>query len=77
LVNRFLGIDEKKVTIIEVFKEHNKQMYDLIGETYSKGTWERYETSLRHTIEFLKWKYNVSDMDVKQINPEFVSSYEY
>ena len=77
LVNRFLGIDEKKVTIIEVFKEHNKQMYDLIGETYSKGTWERYETSLRHTIEFLKWKYNVSNMDVKQINPEFVSSYEY
>lgn len=77
LVNRFLGIDEKKVTIIEVFKEHNKQMYDLIGETYSKGTWERYETSLRHTIEFLKWKYNVSDMDVKQVNPEFVSSYEY
>lgn len=77
LVNRFLGIDEKKVTIVEVFKEHNIQMYDLIGETYSKGTWERYETSFRHTIEFLKWKYNVSDMDVKQINPEFVSSYEY
>ena len=77
LKNRYLGIDEKKVTIVEVFKEHNKQMYDLIGETYSKGTWERYETSLRHTIEFLKWKYNVSDMDVKQINPEFVSSYEY
>ena len=77
LKNRFLGIDEKKVTIIEVFKDHNKQMFDLIGETYSKGTWERYETSLRHTIEFLKWKYNVSDIDVKQVNPEFVSSYEY
>lgn len=77
LKNRYLGIDEKKVTIIEVFKDHNKQMFDLIGETFSKGTWERYETSLRHTIEFLKWKYNVSDIDVKQINPEFVSNYEY
>ena len=52
LKNRYLGIDVKKVTIIEVSKDHNKQMFDLIGETFSKGTWERYETSLRHTIEF-------------------------
>lgn len=77
LKNRYLGIDVKKVTIIEVSKDHNKQMFDLIGETFSKGTWERYETSLRHTIEFLKRKYNVSDINVCDVNPAFVADYEF
>lgn len=39
LKNRFLGIDERKVTIVEVFKDHNKQMYKLIGKSFVKGTW--------------------------------------
>lgn len=38
---------------------------------------ERYETSLRHTIEFLEWKYNVQDIDVREINPAFVANYEF
>ena len=77
LKNRYLGIDVKKVSIIEVSKDHNKQMFDLIGETFSKETWERYETSLRHTIEFLKRKYNVSDINVCDVNPAFVADYEF
>ncbi|MCJ7933446.1 MAG: phage integrase SAM-like domain-containing protein [Chryseobacterium sp.] len=75
--NHFLGIDEKKMTIIEIFKDHNQQMKDLIGKSFSKGTWDRYETSLRHTKEFMKWKYKVSDMDERDINPAFISNYEF
>jgi len=77
LKNRYLGIDDKKMTIVDVFKDHNQQMKDLIGKSFSKGTLERYETSLRHTISFMKWKYNVSDMDVREINPAFISNYEF
>ena len=76
LKNRFLGIDEKAITIVEVFKDHNKMVFSLIGKSYSFGTWKRYETSLNHTIEFMKWKYNVSDMEVKNIKPEFISYYD-
>lgn len=76
LKNRFLGIDEKAITIVEVFKDHNKMVFSLIGKSYSFGTWKRYETSLNHTIEFMKWKYNVSDMEVKNIKPEFISFYD-
>ena len=65
------------MTIVEVFKDHNQQMKDLIGKSFAKGTWERYETSLRHTIEFMKWKYKVSDMDIREINPAFISNYEF
>lgn len=76
LKNKFLGIDEKAITLVEVFKEHNKMVFSLIGKSYSFGTWKRYETSLNHTIEFMKWKYNVSDMEVKNIKPEFISYYD-
>lgn len=76
LKNKFLGIDEKAITLVEVFKEHNKMVFSLIGKSYSFGTWKRYETSLNHTIEFMKWKSNVSDMEVKNIKPEFISYYD-
>ena len=76
LKNKFLGIDEKAITLVEVFKEHNKMVFSLIGKSYSFGTWKRYETSLNHTIEFMKWKYNISDMEVKNIKPEFISYYD-
>lgn len=77
LKNHYLGTEEKKMMIVNVFKDHNQQMKDLIGKSFAKGTWERYETSLRHTIEFMKWKYNVTDMDVREINPAFISNYEF
>ena len=74
LKNRFLGVDIKTFKIVEVFENHNLEMKALIGKTFSKGTWCRYETSLRHTIEFMKWKYNVSNMDVREVNPAFISN---
>lgn len=55
LKNRYLGIDEKKITIMEVFRDHNRQMEALIGKSFALGTWERYETSARHTVEFMQW----------------------
>ncbi|WP_228438080.1 phage integrase SAM-like domain and Arm DNA-binding domain-containing protein [Chryseobacterium sp. 6424] len=77
LKNRFLGIDEKKITIMEVFRDQNRQMEPLIGKSFAHGTWKRYETSARHTVKFMQWKYNVEDMDVLAISPAFVSNYEF
>lgn len=77
LKNRFMGIDERKVTLVEAFQDHNNQIKDLIGRGFAHGTWERYETSLRHTQQFMMWKYNISDIDVKEINPAFISDYEF
>lgn len=73
----YYGVEERKFTIVEVFTDHNEKMKSLIGKSFAKGTWERYETSLRHTVEFMQWKYKVGDMPVDQINPDFINSYEY
>ena len=72
-----LGIEERTVTLIEAFTDHNNQIKQLIGNGFAYGTWERYETSLRHTRQFLLWKYKITDIDVREINPAFISDYEF
>ncbi len=68
---------ERKVMLMEVFKQHNEQMEALINKEFSPLTFERYETSFRHTQEFMKWKYKINDLDVKDLKYEFIADYEF
>lgn len=63
--------------LVPIFKEHNRQVAALIGTEYAKGTADRYETSLKHTQSFLKWKYKVDDINIEGINHEFIMSYDF
>ena len=75
--NIIIGRKETGKTIIEVFQDHNKKVEDLVGKGFAAGTLERYKTSLKHTQDFIEWKYKVKDLDIKKIDNEFVSSYEH
>lgn len=77
LKNRFLGKKDKGMTLMEVFRDHNDKMTSLIGTEFTKGTAERYETSYRHTVDFLQWKYQVNDMELHQVDYTFISEYDY
>src|SRR5690606_35816029 len=48
---------ERERTLIPVFQEHNKRIRALVGSEYSEGTYQRYQISLRHTQDFLKYQY--------------------
>lgn len=72
-----LGIDERKRMLIPIFKEHNNRMEALVGKEYAKGTLTRYKTCLSHTEEFLKWKFNVSDIEITEIDHAFISDFEF
>jgi site-specific recombinase XerD len=63
--------------LVPIFKEHNRQVAALIGTEYAKGTADRYETSLKHTQAFLKWKYKVDDINIEGVNHEFIMSYDF
>ncbi len=76
--SRWTGVPlEKPRMLMEVFEEHNQQMKALIGHEFSHHTFERYTTSKKHTEEFMKWKYKVNDMDIRKLNYEFITSYEF
>lgn len=75
--NRLLGIHERERMLIPIFEEHNRKVEELIGLEYAPGTLERYKTSLKHTKEFLQWKYRISDIVINKIDHSFVTEYEF
>ena len=75
--NEYQGKKEKKRFLIPIFQDHNNKIKALLGKEYAPGTLERYETSLRHTEEFLMWKYNLKDIDILQIDHAFITDYEF
>ncbi|MEY4835061.1 MAG: hypothetical protein RI980_1176 [Bacteroidota bacterium] len=77
LKNELFGLTESKRMLVPIFQDHNNKIKELVGKEYAPGTLERYTTSLKHTIEFMQWKYNVSDIDITKIDHAFVTDYEF
>ena len=74
---KLLGTEQRQRMLIPIFQDHNNKIKELVGKEYAPGTLERYKTSLSHTIEFLQWKYKVSDIEITKIDHAFVTDYEF
>lgn len=77
LKNMLLGTKERQRLLVPIFEEHNNKIKELLGIEYAPGTYERYQTSLKHTKDFLNWKYNFSDVDITKIDHAFITDYEF
>jgi len=77
LKSKLFGLDERVRMLVPIFQDHNNKIKELVGKEYAPGTLERYKTSLSHTIDFLKWKYNCSDIDINLIDHTFITDYEF
>ena len=75
--NKIMGVEKRTHMIVGIFQNHNNEIRALIGKDYAAATLVRYETSLKHTVDFMKWKYRISDIDIKKIDHEFITSYEF
>lgn len=72
------GSDQVKRMLVPIFQKHNSDLKILVEkEEYAPGTLERYETSLSHTIEYMQWKFKKSDIDIKEIDYDFVTQYDF
>ena len=74
---KLLGSEQRQRMLIPIFEDHNNKIKELVGKEYAPGTLERYKTSLSHTIEFLQWKYKVSDIEINKIDHAFITDYEF
>ncbi|MBE9585930.1 site-specific integrase [Mucilaginibacter sp. JRF] len=63
--------------LVPIFADNNGKIRSLVGQEYASGTLERYETSLKHTVDFMQWKYGKRDIDISMIDHEFITSYDY
>jgi site-specific recombinase XerD len=77
LKSKILGVDKRARMLVPIFQDHNNKIKQLVGKEYAPGTLERYTTSLKHTIKFMQWKYNVSDIDITKIDHAFITDYEF
>lgn len=77
LKSKILGVEERQRMLVPIFQDHNNKMKELVGKEYAQGTLDRYTTSLRHTIEFLQWKYKIADIELNKIDHAFVTDYEF
>ena len=75
--NRMLGKSEKSYMLIELFKEHNSKVASLVGKDFAPATHKRYETSLRHTQAFLKFRFGVIDINIEKIDNAFITAFDY
>lgn len=65
------------VCVFVLFKNHNKKIESLINVDYAEGTLDRYETCLKHLMQFVKWKYNFETYPLSKINNEFISEFDF
>ena len=77
LKENLIGNHKKRHTLIPIFQHHNQQMKALVPKEYAPGTLERYETSLKHTQDFIKHQYNRDDVALEDINHAFIMDYDF
>lgn len=77
LRDKYMGIDNKSKTILQIFQEHNEKCIGLINKDFAPGTVERYITCRKHVEDFIKVKYKRTDLSLHEITPMFVSDFEY
>lgn len=69
--SKFIGLsNEKPRMLMEIFEQHNKQFKELVGKESALGSYKRFEV-------FLKYKSQVTDIDIRKLNFEFINDYEF
>ncbi|ACT93584.1 site-specific integrase [Dyadobacter fermentans] len=71
------GSVEEKRMVLQLFQQHNDRVRALIGKEFSKNTYIRYETSLLHSRAFIRWKYQCDDLEITQLDFDFIADYEF
>src|ERR1035437_1290023 len=77
LKNKMTGKEERPRMLIEIIQHHNDSIKTLIGLDYSRPTWVKYNTTQKHIMEFLQWKYQITDINIRELNFEFINAFEF
>jgi integrase/recombinase XerD len=64
-------------TLLEVFDIHNSRMKRLIGKEYQNSTYRKFIEARNHTSNFIKYKYNKTDMLLNAINMNFIQDFDF
>ena len=64
-------------TLLKVFAQHNEDFVKQVGAGLrSPSTYSKYCTVYKHLEEFIKTRYRVSDIALKELTPAFITDFE-
>ena len=69
--------EEKKHTILDVYRNHNEQFEKMVEVQYSYGTFKKFKSALHSLKKFILWKYKKPDVELNEINHQFIKDYEF
>lgn len=75
--NAYLGLDSDATTILQLFRQHNDDLAKLVGISIAKATLQKYEVSYRKLEDFMKFKYNISDINLKEVDHRFITDFDF
>ena len=73
----YLGKEEKQYMLVEIFRDHNKEMESLIGKGFTKGTLQRYNACKKHIEDYLEFRYKVKDIPVEDVDHQFITGFDH
>lgn len=71
------SVNKEKHMLIELFKRQNDQVKALVGKDYAAGTYQIFNRTLLHTIEFLHHYRKVDDIDITKLDYDFISEFQF
>lgn len=74
--NRFLGLEVKNQTVLELFKRHNEDIEKQVGINRTKATLQKYEIAYKRVSDFIQEYYHLSDISLKDVNHDFLRNFE-
>ncbi len=60
------SVNKEKHMLIELFKRQNDQIKALVGKDYAQGTYQIFNRTLLHTIEFLNHYGKLMHIDINE-----------
>lgn len=73
--NQVLGLEKGAKSLIEYIDLHNEQYENRIGINTTRTTFIRYQLVKQRIQDFLKLKYNVSDIPIRDLTPVVLENF--
>lgn len=73
--NAYMGITARAESLMPIYAEFLEETKKMVGINRSDKTYQKYERCHRRVVEFMKKKYNRTDIPLKELRPKFLSDF--
>ena len=75
--NAYMGITQREESLLKLYEQHLADTKKLVGLSKADPTYRKYERMYRRVVEFMKKKYNITDIPLREIKYQFIVDLEF